>query len=99
MSTPVTLRNGGVEYIHWTVTGLPVDPPATAIEASLDNGTTWHAAAVDGTDVALLVAHPAAVAPDPLAVVAAAGGSRELLLRVTDTPEVIIRSGGFLAIK
>lgn len=95
----LTLRPTGVEYVHWTVTGLP-DPPAVAVDASIDGGTSWHEAIVNGTDVSLLVAGPTAVTPDPAAVVVTAGtGSRELLLRVTDTPEVIIRAAGYLTIR
>ena len=94
-TTSVTLRPGGVEYVHWTATGLPVDPPIGSIEASIDGGTTWHAATLDGTTVSLLVASPTAVGPDSSAVVATLGG-REMLVRLTDTPEVVIRSGGYL---
>lgn len=91
----VTLLPGAVEYIHWTVTGLPTDPPPGVVEVSIDDGATWHTGTLVGSEVRLLVAHPATVAPDPDAVVAAAGSSR-MLVRITDTPEVVPRAAGTL---
>lgn len=98
MASSINLTHGGVEYIHWTATGLPDSPPADAVQASIDGGTTWHTAGVAAGVLSLLVAHPDAVTPDPTAVVAAVG-TREMLVRLTDTPEVVIRSGGWLAVK
>lgn len=99
MPQTVTLRATGVEYIHWPVTGLPPDPPVGSIQVSLDSGASWADATLDGTVVSLLVAHPDATSPDPAAVVAgAAGTSTEMLVRFTDTPEVVIRSGGWLSV-
>lgn len=101
---PVTLRRRGVEYIHWTATGLPASPPAGSVQGSVDAGLTWHDVTVSagryaGTStLRLLVAHPAAVTPDPAAVVATVG-TVDLLVRLTDTPEVVIRPGGQLIVE
>ena len=95
MAQAVTLRPGAVEYVHWTATGLPDEPAVGSIEVSLDRGTTWHTATLTGAVVSLLVASPTAATPDASAVVAVAG-LREMLVRFTDNPEVVIRSGGYL---
>ena len=95
MAQTITLKAGGVEYIHWTATGLPASPPVGSVQASIDGGTTWHTATVVDSVVSLLVASPTSTAPDPTAVEATAG-TREMLVRLTDTPEVVIRSGGYL---
>lgn len=94
-SPPITLRPGGVEYVHWTATGLPTDPPIDTVQASIDGGTTWHTASVVAGVASLLVASPTATGADPSAIVATAG-LREMWVRLTDTPEVVIRSGGWL---
>jgi hypothetical protein len=92
----VTLATGGVEYIHWTLSGLPTSPPVAGVSVSLDRGVTWHPAELTGGEARILLAHPAATEPDPGAVVAPR--SVEMLVRIEDTPEVVVRSGGALRI-
>lgn len=91
----IVLRPGSVEYVHWQATGLPADPPVGSVQISIDDAVTWHTATVTASVVSLLVSHPDTVGADSSAV-AALDGSHEMLVRLTDTPEVVIRSGGWL---
>lgn len=93
-STDIVFRPGNVEYIKWTVRGLPESPPVDSISVSLDNGKTWHAATVEGDQISLLVAHPTTI--DPGNAVLAKRGDNVMLVRFTDSPEIIIRPGGRL---
>lgn len=90
----ITLRPGGIEYIKWTATGLPAEPPVGSVEVSVDGGLTWHAATVTGSEVRLLVAHPDVATPGTAAV--AIEGVTEMRVRLTDSPEVVIRGAGRL---
>lgn len=87
----ITLLPGGVEYVTWTLAGLP--DPAPGVEVSLDKGTTWHPATLDAGTAKLLIAHP--TSPTAGAVTASAG-QVTMLLRLTDTPEVVVRHAGTL---
>ena len=97
MSDLITLRPGGVEYIKWTATGLPESPPVGSVQVSLDNGATWHTATVDGGQISLLVAHPSVTDPGTAAV--AVAGTALMQVRLTDTPEVVIRDAGRLSVR
>ena len=94
MSSPLVLHPGGIEYIKWTATGLPASPPVGSVEVSLDGGTTWHTATVADGVIQLLVAHPSVATPGAAAV--ATIGARDMHIRLTDTPEVVIRDAGRL---
>ena len=94
MSSSITLHPGGIEYIKWTATGLPAEPPVGSVEVSLDGGTTWHTATVTDGVIQLLVAHPSVAEPGTAAV--ATPGARDMHVRLTDTPEVVIRDAGRL---
>ena len=103
MQPTITLRRGGVEYLHWRVTGLPAAVETDAVEASVDNGATWHPATVaawafGAVTLSLLVAHPAVV-PTPPGAVVLRTGPVEVLVRLTDSPEVIIRPGGTITVE
>lgn len=94
MSNPVVLHPGGIEYIKWTATGLPASPAVGSVEVSLDDGTTWHAATVTDGVIRLLVAHPSVTEPGTAAV--AVAGVKGMHVRLTDSPEVVIRDAGRL---
>ena len=94
----VILPSGGIEYVHWTATGLPADPAVDAVQVSIDRGLTWHNAVIASTDVSLLVAHPVSSGIDPSAVTATVGNV-EMLVKLTDSSETVIRSGGWLLVK
>ncbi len=93
-STTITLK-AGQEYVYWDATGLPDDPPAGSLEASIDGGTTWTACTISGTTLSLLVAHPSFTDPDESAVIATAGAVT-MQVRLTDSPEQIVRDAGRL---
>lgn len=97
MSDPLILRPGGVEYVKWAATGLPANPPVGSVQVSLDGGVTWHAATVDAGQIQLLVAHPSVTEPGTAAV--AVIGVKDMCVRLTDTPEVVIRDAGRLFVK
>lgn len=94
MSNPVILHPGGIEYIKWAATGLPAEPPVGSVEVSLDGGAAWHTATVIDGVVQLLVAHPSVTDPGTAAV--AIEGVTEMRVRLTDSPEVVIRDAGRL---
>ncbi len=95
----------GVEFAKFTVT------TDTALTAAPDIGftpsggpTTWRASVFADSNtgaltraVAVLVAGPAAVSPDPAALVLARGEYRTAV-RVVNSPEVVIREGGRLTV-
>ena len=82
------LPRDGKEYFHWTFTGLPDDHGA--VEVSI--GGVWKPLTMVGQVGSLLLAGPNA---DPAgAVVVTADTLVEV--RVTDTPETIIRGGGWI---
>lgn len=92
----IILPAGGIEYIHWTLAGLPEPAPA-AVEVSLDRGVTWTLATLTGTTARLLVRHPSATAPaEPHAT--AIVGNTEVRIRLIDNPEKVIRGGGILSV-
>lgn len=86
------LSPAGREYARWTLTGAD---GATALEASVDGGTTWHPLTVDGATVTLLVAGPDAT-DNPVGTVVLSAGRNHVAVRATDNPEVIIRTGGVI---
>ena len=86
------LPPAGREYARWTLTGAD---GATALEATIDGGTTWHPLTVDGDTVTLLVAGPAAE-DNPAETVVLTAGRNHVQVRATDNPEVIIRTGGVI---
>lgn len=94
----VILPSGGQEYVHWTATDMPANPAAGSVQASIDKGLTWHDVVISGADLSLLVAHPTATGIDPSAVTASVG-IREMLVKLTDSSETVIRSGGWLIVK
>lgn len=79
------LPRTGREYFHWTFTGLPT---GAQVEASIDG--VWHPLEMDGSDGRLLLAGPDAEQGDAVKVPT----NQVIPLRVTDNPEIIVRSGG-----
>lgn len=80
------LPRNGVEYFSWALTGLPDDHGP--VEVNIDGA--WHALTVAGSIGKLLLAGPDA---DPTGAVVVPT-DQQVQVRVTDTPEVIIRGGG-----
>lgn len=93
MAESLILEWGGVEFLHFALTGLPAD--AVSVEVSLDGGLTWHPATVVDAVARLLVAHPEAVDPDPSAVLAPLG-LHTTKVRMPDDPENLVRPAGRL---
>lgn len=85
------LDRRGQEYAHFPVTGAPAN--AAALEVSFDSGATWQVTTwnTDKTVASILVAGPSLTAP---AGVVLPLGRTQPLLRLTDTPEVVIRTTG-----
>ena len=90
----IVVLPGGVEKI-WVPVLSGVPDPAPAVQVSFDEGSTWHPAVFEGTEVALLVAHPAAVAPNPAAVVVPVD-VHPIWVRYADDPESLIRESPYL---
>lgn len=82
------LPRDGREYFTWEFTGLPEDHGA--VEASI--GDEWHALDVDGQIGKLLVAGPDAEAGDAIVI----SKDTYVQVRVTDNPEIVVRSGGWI---
>ena len=80
------LPRGGREYFRWEFTGLPTDHGT--VEALI--GGSWHPLTMDGSTGGLLLAGPDA---DPSGAVVVTDDVR-VQIRVTDNPEIIVRSGG-----
>jgi len=81
----------GQEYARFPATGAPAS--AGTLEVSFDDGATWHPMTWNQaeTAVTLLVSGPDM--PNPAGVVLKVGRNQPLI-RLTDTPEVVIRSTG-----
>lgn len=91
--TTTTLLPGSIDFLTWTT-----NEPITAgvpVHASYDRGATWHPVIVEGVKLTLLTAHPAAVNPDPSAVVAPPSTS-PVWFRLTEPPAAPIISAGTL---
>lgn len=69
---------------------IVTEPAVTGWEASFDGGTTWDASTVVDGFPAWLVAGTAAAVGTAVAVLA---DSVTPLLRVIDTPEIVVREG------
>lgn len=83
------LPRGGREFFHWTFTGLP---DGAVVEVSI--GGQWHQLEMDGSEGRLLLAGPDADLGDAVRVLA----DEALVMRVTDSPEIVVRSGGSVQI-
>lgn len=84
------LDPAGREYATWSVNA----PAGTALEASFDNGTTWHAMErpTEGT-ARILVAGPQA-SDNPAGTAVLTRSGHTVIIRLTDTPETVIRDAG-----
>jgi hypothetical protein len=90
------LPAAGIEYAHWTYSGAG-DPPGT-MAVSFDQGTTWHPLEVDGTAGLRLLLAGAEAATPPAEAVVLPVGAHGCIVRDSDSPEVIIRSAGYIRI-
>jgi hypothetical protein len=89
-----TIPPTGREYITWPITGAD---PGTALEAS--TGGDWFPLERPTTTTArILAAGPEATGNPPGTLVLAIGRNR-VTIRATDTPELVIRSGGDIYVK
>lgn len=85
------LDRRGQEICHFPVTGAPAN--AAPLVISFDAGTTWQAMTwnADKTVASILVAGPSLTAPTGVVLPL---GRTQPLLRLTDTPEVVVRTTG-----
>lgn len=81
------LPRNGREYFHWTFIGLPT---GAIVEASI--GGAWHALTLDGNAGRLLLAGPDADATGAVQVLV----DEFVVMRVTDSPEIVVRDGGWI---
>lgn len=82
------IRRWGREYVYWPVSGVPFD--AADLELSFDDGVTWHTAEWnDLKDSARLFVGGPESDPGPQIVLGI--GRHDVIARLADTPEVIIR--------
>ncbi|MDN4616392.1 hypothetical protein P5G50_18245 [Leifsonia sp. F6_8S_P_1B] len=85
------LPRAGREYFHWTFNGLPDDHGP--VEAFISG--QWRPLTMDGAGGRILLAGPDADSAGAVVVSA----NQQVQLRVTDTPEVIIRDGGSIRLE
>ena len=83
------LPRDGREFFHWSFTGLP---SGATVEVRI--GGQWYPLEMDGGEGRLLLAGPDADLGDGVRVVA----DEALVMRVTDSPEIVVRSGGSVQI-
>lgn len=81
------LPKAGVEYFTWKFSGLP-----DGAEVEVQIGSDWYPLTVDGQEGKILLAGPDA--PETEDAVTVSESDKEVTLRVTDSPEVIIRNRG-----
>ncbi len=80
----------GREYAKWVLTGAPA---GAALEVSFDDGVTWHPTTRTADTVSVLVAGPEPT-DNPVGTVVLPVGVHTAMVRLADTPEVVIRHGG-----
>lgn len=88
------LPNAGEEYARILFSDLP---DGAAVEVSVDDQETWHLAE-PGTvpnEVRILLRGPAAPSTDGLLVAL----QSRLWVRVTDSPELVIRDAGIIVVR
>lgn len=88
----IELPRDGAEYVHVTLEAYPSD---VAVEVSLDNRVTWTVVNDrddDGKPI-ILVRGPKAPAGTNLIE-----RTTRLWVRVNDSPEVVVRPGGFITL-
>lgn len=78
------------EYLKWDLTAAPT---GAALEVTFDDGATWHPTTRTADTVSVLVAGPAAT-DNPTDTVVLPAGVHTAMVRLADTPEVVIRHGG-----
>ncbi len=84
------LEAAGREYAKWILSGAPT---GAVLEVTFDDGVTWHPTTRTADKVSVLVAGPTATA-NPAGTVVLAVGTHAAMVRLADTPEVVIRDGG-----
>lgn len=89
----MNLPRDGREYVSWPIAGQPDD---ATFEITFDHGETWLPMETTETGARILVAGPDADAGS--ATVLPAGRNRPEI-RLTDNPEIIVRSGGVIVVK
>jgi len=87
------LPRAGREFFHWPISGLPAD--AGALELFIAGG--WHPVtiATDQASFSLLLQGPLAPTDEPTAVVVPIDQS-DMRVRLTDSPEIVIRTAGYI---
>lgn len=93
------LPRDGQEYANWTVTGGPDDGTYQVKITKPDaSHTGWLSAElVTPTRIRLLVAGPSKTSPDGSATVLPLG-TNGVEIRLTDTPEDVLRPGGSIEV-
>lgn len=84
------LPREGREYFSWAFTGLPDDAGLCEVKI----GDAWHPLEMTGSVGRILLAGPDADAAGAIQVLA----DQTVEVRVTDSPEVVIRGGGTIRI-
>lgn len=83
------LHRASTEYVHVDIDGAPFD--AAPLEMSFDNGGSWYPTQWNSemTTISILIAGPDSSA---LGDVVLPAGRHPVMVRLTDTPEVVVRS-------
>ncbi len=84
------MNAAGREYLSWILSGAPT---GAALEVTFDDGVTWHPTTRTADTVSVLVAGPTATT-NPAGTVVLPVGTHTAMVRLADTPEVVIRDGG-----
>ncbi len=88
------LPSNGREYATWTATGVP---GGGVLEAQFNGTGDWHTLEEDTPgEYRLLVAGPDA---DPGTAVVLTAGRNTIEIRLTDNPEIVVRSGGDIVVE
>jgi len=89
------IDRGGQEYVRYPITGAPVSPGP--VEITFDDEVTWMPMlwSSDFKTASVLVSGPNVAVPSGVVL---ALGVHRAKLRLTDTPEIVIRSAGSVTI-
>lgn len=86
----------GREWARWPVTQAPADEP---LEVSFDGGQTWDPLERTGDTVRVLVAGPEVDGEQPAGTVVLGLGRNVATVRVTASPEILVREAGVITVR
>lgn len=85
----------GREWARWPL----VQAPTGDLEVTFDDGTTWHPLERTGDSVRVLVAGPGVDGEQPAGTVVLALGRNVATVRVSASPEILVREAGLITVR